>query len=95
MVLAETNNNKTFTDRVVWIMFEKNLHDLVRGIRTNKEDEGKYIASCIDEIRNELKQDNMSLKALGAAKLTYLQMLGYDISWASFNLIEVISCLNK
>ena len=25
------------------------------------------------------------------AKLNYLQMLGYDISWAGFNIIEVIS----
>ena len=25
------------------------------------------------------------------AKLNYLQMLGYDISWAGFNIIEVMS----
>ena len=25
-------------------LFDKNLNDLVRGIRNNKEDEGKYIA---------------------------------------------------
>ncbi len=25
------------------------------------------------------------------AKLTYLQMIGYDISWAGFNVIEVMS----
>ena len=36
-------------------MFEKNLHDLVRGIRTNKNNETKFIAACIEEIRNEIK----------------------------------------
>ena len=36
-------------------MFEKNLHDLVRGIRTNKTNEAKFIAACIEEIRNEIK----------------------------------------
>ncbi|XP_071853079.1 AP-3 complex subunit delta-1-like isoform X3 [Apostichopus japonicus] len=72
-------------------VFEKNLQDLVRGIRSNKENEAKYIASCIEEIKNELKQDNMAVKANAVAKLTYIQMLGYDISWAAFNIIEVMS----
>ncbi|XP_066595892.1 AP-3 complex subunit delta-1 isoform X2 [Prorops nasuta] len=72
-------------------MFDKNLTDLVRGIRNNKENEAKYIAMCIEEIKQELRQDNVSVKANAVAKLTYLQMLGYDISWAGFNMIEVMS----
>lgn len=86
--------------------------------------QAKYIAECIDEIKQELKQENQSVKANAVNKLTYvrahkcaqscqsdlrvlvssdplssldwfflqLQMLGYDISWASFNIIEVMSC---
>ncbi|KAL0277639.1 UNVERIFIED_CONTAM: hypothetical protein PYX00_004861 [Menopon gallinae] len=72
-------------------MFDKNLNDLVRGIRNNKDNEGKYIAQCIEEIKLELRQDNVSVKANAVAKLIYLQMLGYDISWAGFNIIEVMS----
>ncbi|VDP22115.1 unnamed protein product [Soboliphyme baturini] len=72
-------------------MFEKNLSDMIRGIRNNKDNEGRYIAQCVDEIKQELRQDNISLKANAIAKLAYLQMLGYDISWASFNVIEVMS----
>ncbi|XP_068728186.1 AP-3 complex subunit delta-1-like [Montipora capricornis] len=72
-------------------MFEKNLTDLVRGIRNNKSNEAKYIASCLDEIKQELRQENATVKANAVAKLTYLQMLGYDISWAAFNIIEVMS----
>ncbi|XP_069505613.1 AP-3 complex subunit delta-1 isoform X2 [Ambystoma mexicanum] len=72
-------------------MFDKNLQDLVRGIRNHKEDEPKYISNCIDEIKQELKQDNIAVKANAVCKLTYLQMLGYDISWAAFNIIEVMS----
>ncbi|KAM4808513.1 AP-3 complex subunit delta-1 [Rhinophrynus dorsalis] len=72
-------------------MFDKNLQDLVRGIRNHKEDEAKYISHCIDEIKQELKQDNIAVKANAVCKLTYLQMLGYDISWAAFNIIEVMS----
>ncbi|XP_033322431.1 adaptor-related protein complex 3, delta 1 subunit-like garnet isoform X1 [Megalopta genalis] len=72
-------------------MFDKNLTDLVRGIRNNKENEAKYIAQCIEEIKQELRQDNVAVKANAVAKLTYLQMLGYDVSWAGFNIIEVMS----
>ncbi|ESP05472.1 hypothetical protein LOTGIDRAFT_177167 [Lottia gigantea] len=74
-------------DRVM----DKNLQDLVRGIRNHKESESKYIADCIDEIKQELKQDNLAVKANAVSKLNYLQMLGYDISWAAFNVIEVMS----
>lgn len=77
--------------------------------------ESKYIAQCIEEIKSELRQDNMSTKCNAVSKLAYLQvnffqffflretaanssfvclcfqMLGYDISWAGFNIIEVMS----
>ena len=33
----------------------------------------------------------MAVKTNAIEKLTYLQMLGYDISWAAFNVIEVMS----
>ncbi|XP_064462868.1 AP-3 complex subunit delta-1-like isoform X1 [Ornithodoros turicata] len=72
-------------------IFDKNLKDLVRGIRSNKANEAKYISQCIDEIKEELRQENMAVKANAVAKLAYLQMLGYDISWAAFNIIEVMS----
>ncbi|XP_037812498.1 AP-3 complex subunit delta isoform X2 [Lucilia sericata] len=72
-------------------MFDKNLTDLVRGIRNNKDNEAKYISQCIEEIKQELRQDNINVKCNAVAKLTYIQMLGYDISWAGFNIIEVMS----
>ncbi|KAG7456877.1 hypothetical protein MATL_G00240590 [Megalops atlanticus] len=72
-------------------IFDKNLQDLVRGIRNHKEDEAKYISMCIDEIKQELKQENIAVKANAVCKLTYLQMLGYDVSWAAFNIVEVMS----
>lgn len=55
-------------------IFDKNLHDLVRGIRNHKENESKYIAECIDEIKVELKQDNMAVKANAINKLCYVKI---------------------
>ncbi|CAJ0568040.1 unnamed protein product, partial [Mesorhabditis spiculigera] len=72
-------------------LFDKSLTDLIRGIRNNKDNEARYIASCIEEIKMELKQESTFVKANAIEKLAYLQMLGYDISWASFNIIEVMA----
>jgi AP-3 complex subunit delta-1 len=87
MQLMNLNKVKNNFDR----LFDKNLTDLVRGIRNNKNNEAKFIARCIEEIKEELKIPNVEAKANAVAKLTYLQMLGYDISWAAFNIIEVMS----
>ncbi|KAI9590157.1 hypothetical protein GQX74_008325 [Glossina fuscipes] len=53
-------------------MFDKNLTDLVRGIRNNKDNEAKYISQCIEEIKQELRQDNINVKCNAVAKLTYM-----------------------
>lgn len=72
-------------------MFERTLEDLVRGLRANKKNESVFIGQVLNEIRDELKSVEFSKKAVAVSKLTYLQMIGVDISWASFNVIEVMS----
>ncbi|KAL0061526.1 AP-3 complex subunit delta [Marasmius tenuissimus] len=72
-------------------MWERTLQDLIRGLRSNKKDESKFISKAIEEIRHEIKTDDMELKAGAVMKLTYLDMMGYDMSWASFNVVEVMS----
>ncbi|KAG6812847.1 hypothetical protein H0H92_015945 [Tricholoma furcatifolium] len=72
-------------------MWERTLQDLIRGLRANKKDEAKFISKAVDEIRNEIKSDDMELKAGAVMKLTYLEMLGYDMGWASFHVVEVMS----
>ncbi|KAJ7040260.1 armadillo-type protein [Mycena alexandri] len=72
-------------------MWERTLQDLIRGLRANKKDESKFIAKAVDEIRKEIKSEDMELKAGAILKLTYLDMLGYDMSWASFHVVEVMS----
>ncbi|TFY69220.1 hypothetical protein EVJ58_g565 [Rhodofomes roseus] len=72
-------------------MWERTLQDLIRGLRANKKDESKFIAQAIAEIRQEIRSKDMELKAGAVLKLTYLDMLGYDMSWASFHVVEVMS----
>ncbi|KDQ63013.1 hypothetical protein JAAARDRAFT_75593 [Jaapia argillacea MUCL 33604] len=72
-------------------MWERTLQDLIRGLRANKKDESKFIAQAVDEIRKEIKSKDMELKAGAVLKLVYLDMLGHDMSWAAFHVVEVMS----
>eukprot|EP01116_Phalansterium_solitarium_P008891 TRINITY_DN2285_c0_g1_i3.p1 TRINITY_DN2285_c0_g1~~TRINITY_DN2285_c0_g1_i3.p1 ORF type:complete len:654 (+),score=298.43 TRINITY_DN2285_c0_g1_i3:110-2071(+) len=72
-------------------MFEKSLADLIRGLRSNKRNEGDYISTCLQEIREELKSPDVQKKTVAIQKLTYLEMYGYEMTWAAFNVIEVMS----
>lgn len=73
-------------------MFEKSLTDLIRGLRSSAKSgcEQEFISKCLLEIQAEIKSD--SLKSEAVAKLCYLHMLGFDMSWAAFPVIELMAC---
>ncbi|KAK9354030.1 adaptin N terminal region-domain-containing protein [Lipomyces doorenjongii] len=74
-------------------LFKKSLHDLIRGIRACKDEEAtdKYVRSAISECRQEVLSQDMDVKTMAVLKLAYLQMFGHDMTWASFNVLEVMS----
>ncbi|GKY93270.1 hypothetical protein MPSEU_000294500 [Mayamaea pseudoterrestris] len=72
-------------------MFERTLTDVVKGIRASKRDTALYISQCIAEIKTEISSNDLFVKSNALQKLTFLQMLGYSMSWASFATIEVMS----
>ncbi|KAL4794131.1 adaptin N terminal region-domain-containing protein [Aspergillus venezuelensis] len=72
-------------------MFEKSLYDLIRGLRNHKGAEEDYIQSSLRECRAEIRSQDMDKKATALLKLAYLEMFGYDMSWASFHVLEVMS----
>ena len=73
------------------MVFEKTLTDIVKGIRASKRDTALYISSCIAEIKSEINSTDPHIKTNALQKLTFLQMMGYNMSWASFATIEVMS----
>lgn len=72
-------------------MFEKSLTDLIKGIRANPSGEPEFIAQCLAECRQELISIEPSVKQMAVLKLTYMQMLGHDVSWAAFHFVDVMS----
>ncbi|TPX08724.1 uncharacterized protein E0L32_009786 [Thyridium curvatum] len=71
--------------------FEKSLYDLIRGLRNHKGNEREYIQNSLKECRAEVRSQDMDLKATALLKLIYLEMVGHDMSWASFHVLEVMS----
>ena len=72
-------------------MFEKSLVDLIRGLRGHKGREAEYMQNAIKESRSEIKSQDMDVKATALLKLIYLEMFGNDMTWAAFNVLEVMS----
>ena len=72
-------------------MFEKDIYQLIRGLRAHKGHEREYIQDCLKECRKEIRGADMDQKATALLKLVYLEMFGHDMSWASFNVLEVMS----
>ncbi|KAI8321819.1 Adaptor protein complex AP-3 delta subunit [Martensiomyces pterosporus] len=72
-------------------MFEKTLTDLIQGLRANKRNEAEYISKSLEEIQNEVQMSDMYYKSTAIDKLNYLHMLGYDMNWANFNVVEVMA----
>ncbi|KAK3681526.1 AP-3 complex subunit delta [Vermiconidia calcicola] len=72
-------------------MFEKDIYQLIRGLRAHKGTEREYIQESLKECRKEIKSQDMDQKATALLKLVYLEMFGHDMSWASFNVLEVMS----
>ncbi|KAL2866797.1 putative AP-3 complex subunit delta [Aspergillus lucknowensis] len=72
-------------------MFEKSLYDLIKGLRNHKGAEEDYIQASLRECRVEIRSPDMDKKATALLKLIYLEMFGYDMSWASFHVLEVMS----
>eukprot|EP00913_Durusdinium_trenchii_P003008 g2780.t1 len=72
------------------MVFEKSLTAMVKGIRAHRGNESEYIQACITEIQKEVASKNMSTKSMAVLKLAYLTMLGYDMAWATFAVVEVM-----
>ncbi|CAD7938304.1 unnamed protein product [Amoebophrya sp. A25] len=77
------------------MVFEKTLVTMVKGIRAARGQEDQYIAEAVHEIKEEIKGGNLRVKSAAVLKLAYLNMLGHDIMWASFAIVDTMSRADK
>eukprot|EP00659_Diplonema_papillatum_P008236 gene8236-12712_t len=72
-------------------LFQKNLRDIVEGIRKHKKNEQDYIQKVLQDIKEELKHRDIHVKVIAVQKMTYLHMIGYNMEYGAFTIIEVMS----
>lgn len=77
-------------------LFGKSLTDLIRGIRRHADEDQRdeYLRGVVSECREEVRSANIDVKSQAILKLAYLEMLGIDMSWAGFHVIEVMASPN-
>ena len=73
------------------MLFQKSLTDLIKGIRANPQGEPEFIASCLAECRQELTSVEAMTKQTAVLKLIYMQMLGHDVTFGAFHMVDVMS----
>ncbi|EEH52155.1 uncharacterized protein MICPUCDRAFT_29852 [Micromonas pusilla CCMP1545] len=74
-------------------MFQKNLKDMITAIRAQKGDgsQKNFINKCLQDIRTEIVSPDVRTKAVALEKATYLHTLGFNMNWASFHVVELMS----
>ncbi|AMD21351.1 HER072Cp [Eremothecium sinecaudum] len=76
------------------LFFEKSLKDLIKGIRSHTdtpEQLHEFLINVLSECREEVKSSDFNSKTNAILKLTYLEMYGFDMAWANFHVLEVMS----
>lgn len=75
------------------LTFEKSLTDLLKGIRSHREpeDQLRFLQQAVQECRKEVKSPDLEVKTMAVLKLAYLEMYGFDMTWANFQVLEVMS----
>ncbi|XP_021727692.1 AP-3 complex subunit delta-like [Chenopodium quinoa] len=76
--------------------FQRSIDDLIKGIRLHSPESStplsSFLSKAIEEIRREIKSTDPQMKSTALLKLTYLHSIyGFEISWAAFHVVEVIS----
>eukprot|EP01071_Lankesteria_metandrocarpae_P004615 Lankesteria_metandrocarpae@DN3624_c0_g1_i2.p1 len=72
-------------------LFGNNVRTMVQGLRTCPENEEDYLMKCAQSIRQEIASSDVNTKANAVAKMWYLHMLGHDMAWAAFAIVELMS----
>ncbi|XP_057549638.1 AP-3 complex subunit delta [Amaranthus tricolor] len=76
--------------------FQRSLEDLIKGIRLHAPDSitsiSTFLSKAMEEIHKEIRSNDPHTKSTALLKLTYLHSLyGFDMNWAAFHVVEVIS----
>jgi len=71
----------------------RTLYDVIRGYLSNKaqNNEEKYISELMGNMQKEITSYTIEEKSDIIQQLVFINLVGYDVSWADFTVLEVMS----
>ena len=77
-------------------MFGRQPVDVIKGLRKPKQSTTSFLTSVFTEIKEEVRATDMAVKCNAVQKLfvvssTQLYLDGYEMEWAAFHVIELMS----
>jgi hypothetical protein len=64
------------------------------GIRSHKDNQKDFMNKSLQDIRAEVVSSDIRTKSIAIEKATYLHSLGFNMNWASFHVVELMSTAN-
>ncbi|CAL6430523.1 unnamed protein product [Bathycoccus prasinos] len=91
---SNKDRSKTASSATVTRLFQKSLRDLITGIRSHKDNQKDFMNKSLQDIRAEVVSSDIRTKSIAIEKATYLHSLGFNMNWASFHVVELMSTAN-
>jgi AP-3 complex subunit delta-1 len=70
------------------------LYSFQTGIRSHKDNQKDFVNKSLQDIRAEVVSSDIRTKSIAIEKATYLHSLGFNMNWASFHVVELMSTAN-
>ena len=67
------------------------LHDLIKKYRQSTSNHNSLMTKALNDIKKELNDSDKDVKINGLKKLIFFYLNYYDIQWASFSTLEILS----
>ena len=72
------------------------LNDLIKKYRQETSNPNSLMTKALNDIKKELSDSDKEIKINALQKLIFLYLNYYDIQWASFSKLEILStCVDK
>lgn len=72
-------------------MFNRTPIDVIKSLRRGQTDRTSLLTTVFSELKEEVKSPDFAVKANAVKKLFVLSSEGYDMEWASFHILELMS----
>eukprot|EP00924_Labyrinthula_sp_SR-Ha-C_P003409 snap_masked-scaffold_15-processed-gene-8.40-mRNA-1 protein AED:1.00 eAED:1.00 QI:0/0/0/0/1/1/3/0/846 len=75
-------------------MFQRSVENVIQSLRNSNINPHEFIDKAISETKKEVSSKDFDIKAKALKKVVYFNLLGKDVFWSIFSIIELLSSSN-